>query len=122
MSAEPAAPEVSDTTLLVEANPGELDRLLESEQERLLVVYLWGPNCPNCVIFARSLPAMLSALAGAPLRIVKVNVYEHPEVARRYGVYGIPHFLLFKRGRRLGKMSQFQGEEFWLSVVREHLD
>lgn len=107
-------PEVRDVT------PSELDALIESSGE-LLVIYMWGPDCPNCVIFKRHLPGMLEQLAGASLRIAKLDVYEYPEVARRYGVFGIPHFLLFKGGKRLGKMSEFRGDSFWLSVIREHL-
>ena len=48
-----------------------------------------------------------------------LDVYAHPEVARRFAVHGIPHFLLFKNGKKLGKMSEFKGESFWLAVVRE---
>jgi thioredoxin 1 len=106
--------EVSDVT------PAELDELLERRSSQLLVLYLWGPDCPNCVIFKRSLPALLEALADVDFRFLQLDAYAYPEVARRYAVYGIPHFLLFKSGKRLGKMSEFRGEAFWESVVREH--
>ena len=86
----------------------------------LLVVYLWGPDCPNCVIFKRSLPKLLTQLTDVIADFVAVDVYAYPEVGRRFGVFGIPHFLLFKAGKKLGKMSEFRGESFWLSVVREH--
>jgi thioredoxin 1 len=90
------------------------------ESSRLLVVYLWGPDCPNCVIFKRSLPKLLERLSDVEAELVEVDVYAHPEVGVRYGVYGIPHFLLFKAGKKLGKMSEFHGESYWLNVVREH--
>jgi len=100
-------------------SPSELDELLARPSPRLLVLYLWGPDCPNCVIFKRSLPALLPALETLPVDFVSLDAYAHPEVARRFAVYGIPHFLLFKNGKKLGKMSEFRGEEFWLAVVRE---
>jgi thioredoxin 1 len=106
-------------TLPREITPTELDALLAQPSERLLLLYLWGPDCPNCVIFKRSLPSLLPELEALPVDFVALDVYEHPEVARRYAVYGIPHFLLFKHGKKLGKMSEFRGEDFWLSVVRE---
>jgi thioredoxin 1 len=103
-----------------ELTPSELDQLLAEPSDRLIVLYLWGPDCPNCEIFKRSLPALTPKLAGLDVDFVSLDAYLYPEIARRYAVYGIPHFLLFKRGKKLGKMSEFRGEAFWLGVVREH--
>lgn len=102
-----------------EIAPPELDALLAQPSDRLLLLYLWGPDCPNCVIFKRSLPAILPELSTLPVDFVALDVYAHPEVARRYAIYGIPHFLLFKGGKKLGKMSEFRGEAFFLAVLRE---
>jgi len=99
--------------------PPELDELLAEPSERLLLLYLWGPDCPNCEIFKRQLPKLLPELATLPVDFVSLDVYEYPEVARRYAIFGIPHFLLFKNGKKLGKMSEFRGDDFWLAVVRE---
>jgi thioredoxin-like negative regulator of GroEL len=110
-----AAPEVIAVT------PSELDERLAARGERLIVLYLWGPDCPNCVVFKRHLPALLEELHDADFSLLMLDVYAHPEVARRYGVFGIPHFLLFKGGNKIGKMSEFRGERFWTSVVREQL-
>ncbi len=106
---------------IVDATPDAVRELLASEREALVLLYLWGPNCPNCDFFASRLPKLLSELQGERLLLVKVNAYAYPELAREYGVFGIPHFLLFKAGRRLGKMSEFKGDAFWLAVIREHL-
>jgi thioredoxin-like negative regulator of GroEL len=110
-----AGPEVIVVT------PEELDARLAAKERRLSVLYMWGPDCPNCVVFQRHLPALLERLGDAEFSLLKLDVYEHPDVARRYGVFGIPHFLLFKGGTRIGKMSEFRGEQFWSSVIREHL-
>ena len=105
---------------LVDLTPAELDARLSAPGSRLLIVYLWGPDCPNCVIFKRSLPKLLQGLADVEADLVALDVYRHPEVASRYGVMGIPHFILFKNGKKLGKMSEFRGESYWGSVIREH--
>lgn len=105
---------------LTDVTPAELELRLSAEGSRLLIVYLWGPDCPNCVIFKRSLPKMLQGLADVEADLVALDVYAHPEVASRYGVMGIPHFILFKNGKKLGKMSEFRGESYWGSVIREH--
>ncbi len=103
-----------------EVSPEALDQRILAGGSSLLIAYLWGPDCPNCVIFKRSLPKLLEQLNGVSAELLEVDVYAHPEVARRYGVFGIPHFLLFKGGRKLGKMSEFRGESFWTTVIREH--
>jgi thioredoxin 1 len=107
-------------TELVSIEPAELDHLLAAPGDRLLVLYLWGPDCPNCLIFKRRLPHLLRALSEVEFELRGLDVYEHPEVARRFAVHGIPHFLLFKHGKKLGKMSEFRGDGFWTQVIREH--
>jgi thioredoxin-related protein len=67
------------------------------------------------VIFKRRLPALLGSLADVQFRL-----YAHPEVATRFAVHGIPHFVLFKVGKKLVKMSEFRGDRFWAAVIREH--
>jgi thioredoxin 1 len=109
------SPKVTDAT------PEEFDGLLARNSAALVVLYMWGPNCPNCDFFATRLPHVVRALAGSNVHFVKVDVYAHPELARRYGVHGIPHFLLFREGRRLGRMSEFRGDAFFTQVIRENL-
>jgi len=110
-----AGPEV------VAVTPEELDARLADKDSRLLVLYLWGPDCPNCVVFQRQLPGLLEQLEDAEFTLLKLDAYAYPELARRYAVFGIPHFLLFKSGARIGKMSEFRGAQFWCAVIREHL-
>lgn len=112
---EAGSPEVTDAT------PEEFDAVVARDSDALVVLYMWGPNCPNCDFFATRLPHVVRALAGANVHFVKVDVYAHPELARRYGVHGIPHFLLFREGRRLGRMSEFRGDAFFTQVIREQL-
>ncbi|MES1184067.1 MAG: thioredoxin family protein [Myxococcales bacterium] len=98
----------------------QLDAVLEAAGGKLVVLYLWGPDCPNCVIFKRRLPTILESLSDVAFELYALDVYTHPEVATRFAVHGIPHFLLFKAGKKLGKMSEFRGDRFWADVVREH--
>jgi thioredoxin 1 len=101
-------------------SPADFEARLALASSRLLVVYLWGPACPNCVIFKRSLPKLLERLTDVDAELIEIDVYAHPEIATRYGVMGIPHFLLFKSGQKPGKMSEFRGEKYWGTVLREH--
>lgn len=84
----------------------------------LVVAYFWGPDCPNCEIFAGDLPELLPQVPDG-VRLVKTNAYEHPELARRFGIAGIPAFVVFKGGKKLGMMRQYYGREYWTRVLTE---
>lgn len=98
--------------------PESFDELIGTGPE-LVVAYFWGPECPNCEVFARDLPGLLAELPQQGVRVVKVNAYEHPELARRFALFGIPGFVLFKGGKKLGMMRQYHGREYWKAVVTE---
>lgn len=98
--------------------PENFDALIHSDDDALVVVYFWGPQCPNCEIFAKDLPGLLETLP-PKTRVVKVNAYEFPELARRYALFGIPGFVLYRGGRKLGMMRQYYGREYWRTVVAE---
>lgn len=104
-----------------EATPATFDALVLEPRGELVVVDFWGTGCPNCEVYAAAEPSLLAELQGAALRVVKVDAYTHEELARRFGIFGIPTFLLFRDGKLLGKMSQYYGREYWLGVIRDHL-
>jgi thioredoxin 1 len=106
---------------IVDAGPEDFDRLVFDARGVLVIVDFWGPGCPNCEVFARDAPALLATLPTDKVRVVKVNAYEHPELARRFALFGIPTFLLVKDGKRLGKMSEYYGRDYFLGVIRDHL-
>ncbi len=106
---------------IFDATQDTFDELVFAPRGELVVVDFWGPGCPNCDIFAADAPSLLEQLPTDRIRVVKVNAYEYPEVARRFALFGIPTFLLVRDGRLIGKMSQYHGREFWLGVIRDHL-
>lgn len=103
---------------LTPITPAELDAIIAAPGGDLRVFYFWGPDCPNCVIFKRQLPQLLEQLHDVAFSLYSLDVYAHPDVGTRFAVYGIPHFLLFKSGKKLGKMSEFRPD--WPNVIREH--
>ncbi len=107
--------------LVLEATPETFDELVLHPKGELVVVYFWGPDCPNCDFFASRFPHVVEKLGDVPARIVKVNAYDHDALGTRFAIFGIPQFHLFLDGRRLGKMSEFRGDDFFVGVIREHL-
>ena len=108
-------------TQIFDATPETFDTLTFDQRDKLVVVDFWGPGCPNCDVFAADAPKLLAGLPADKVQVVKVNAYEHPELARRFALVGIPTFLLIKDGRLIGRMSQYYGREYWLGVIRDHL-
>lgn len=105
---------------MTEATPETFDRLV-AQDDALVVAYFWGHDCPNCDVFKADLPVLLPQVPEG-VRFLSVNAYEHMDLAKRFGLYGIPAFLLFFRGKLLGKMSQYNGKQYWVTVVREQLE
>ncbi|CUJ69389.1 MULTISPECIES: thioredoxin [Achromobacter] len=62
-----------------------------------VLVDFWAPWCPPCRAIAPSLEELSDELAGK-LQVVKVDIDEHPELARRYGVRSIPALKVFVDG------------------------
>jgi len=69
--------------------------VLGSEQP--VIVDFWAEWCGPC----RTVAPVLDQIAQertSELKLVKVNVDEEPDLARRYGIMSIPTIVLFKGG------------------------
>jgi thioredoxin 1 len=69
--------------------------VLESEQA--VIVDFWAEWCGPCHAVAPVLDQIVQERS-SELRLVKVNIDEEPDLARRYGVMSIPTIVLFKDG------------------------
>jgi thioredoxin 1 len=83
-------------TQVIEATEATFQHeVLESEQP--VIVDFWAEWCGPCHLVA----PILDQIAGErtdQLRLVKVNIDEQPELARRYGIQSIPTIVLFRNG------------------------
>jgi thioredoxin 1 len=70
--------------------------VLESEQP--VLVDFWAEWCTPCHMVSPLLDEIAAEHAGE-LRLVKVNIDEEVELARRYGIQSIPTIVLFRDGK-----------------------
>ncbi|MGE3540555.1 MAG: thioredoxin [Candidatus Tectimicrobiota bacterium] len=63
-----------------------------------VLIDFWAPWCGPCRMVAPAVEEIATEYAGK-LKVGKVNVDDHPAVAQRYGITGIPALLFFDGGR-----------------------
>lgn len=78
------------------------DDVLNSD--RPVLVDFWAAWCGPCKMVAPVLDELAGEM-GDKLRVAKLNVDENQEVALKYGVRGIPTFILFKDGEVADRMT-----------------
>jgi len=79
-----------------------------------VLVDFWAEWCGPCRMLTPVLEQVAPEYEGK-LKIVKVNVDEHPETPAKYGVRGIPTLILFKEGKailtKVGALTKTQLSE-----------
>jgi thioredoxin 1 len=101
--------------------PGERAVSSEAlESSTPVIVYFWAEWCGPC----KSIAPVLDTLAVEyedRVRIVWVNIEEHPALATEYGVRAVPTLLLLHQGRIadqfVGQCSKFALEERLYDVM-----
>ena len=90
-----------------------------AESQDLTCVFFWGHDCPNCEVAKAMMMEKLDEVRGVGLRWFHVNTYHHFALGTRFGLFGIPTFLFFRDGRRLGKISPFPGIDPFIATLKD---
>ena len=82
---------------VVTLTSSSFDKFLENTNLPVLVDF-WADWCMPCRIMAPVMEELARDYAGKAV-FARVNVDENPEVASRYSIMSIPHFVIFRNGR-----------------------
>ncbi|PYI53553.1 thioredoxin family protein [Paenibacillus flagellatus] len=80
-----------------------------------------SPYCGPCRAAAPALEQLDREL-GDRVAVAKMNVDEHPSLAGRLGIMGVPTFVLFRGGQPVNKTVGFRSKDELIGTVRAWLD
>lgn len=90
------------------------DVIQESRKQPVLVDF-WAPWCGPCKQLAPVLEKVVQA-SGGKVKLVKMNIDEHPSIAGQLGIQSIPAVIAFKNGQPvdgfMGAVPESQIQEF----------
>ncbi|MGN2242241.1 hypothetical protein ACFWZU_01885 [Frateuria sp. GZRR33] len=99
----------------------ELDAALAEPVDGLAILFLWGRDCPNCDIAKRAMLLARERFQWPRVRWLHDNVYEDPGMATRFGLHGIPAFIVFAGTRKLGRITSWPGADAFVRAIDAQL-
>ncbi|MFZ9888068.1 MAG: thioredoxin [Myxococcota bacterium] len=100
----------------VDVDAAAFDRIIKGSKKPVLVDF-WAPWCGPCRMAAPEVEKAARALQGEAL-VVKVNTEDEPGLATRYGVRGIPMFVVLEEGALVRQQTGLIDAKRLVEMVR----
>ncbi len=86
----------------------------------MVLVDFWAPWCIHCRRIAPALDQVAQKYEGR-VPVLKVNIDEEPELARKYEIKRIPTLTVFRAGEALGSIEEPDSKAKIEALIEEHL-
>lgn len=96
-----------------------LDAELAASPASLDILFLWGRDCVNCEVAKAAMLQASGRLRWPDVRWLQANVYNDPSMATRFGLHGVPTFLAFRNGKKLGRISGWPGVDAFVGAIEK---
>lgn len=105
-----------------EVDGNSIDGALAQAGGRLVCVFFWGVQCYNCDVAKKAMCAQPEAIKALDLLWLHANVYADPSLGMRFGLHGVPVFMFFQNGKKLGRATGWHGiAQFQAAVANARL-
>lgn len=82
----------------------------------LVLVDFWAEWCGPCRMQAPILDQVEEEI-GSTVKVCKLNVDDHPDIAQRFGVFSIPTIIAFRDGNQINKAVGVQSREQLITMI-----
>ena len=90
-------------------------------QEQLTLVDFYADWCGPCKMMSPILQEVKTVVKD-DVKIIKINVDQHQDLAAEFMVRGVPTLMLFKEGKMLWRQSGVLGTNDLVNLLRQHLN
>jgi putative thioredoxin len=98
LAENPAAPPSTDGLVKDTTTAGFRQDVLQESLKQPVLVDFWAPWCGPCKQLAPVLEKAVKA-AGGKVKLVKMNIDEHPQIPGQLGIQSIPAVIAFTKGQ-----------------------
>ena len=88
-------------------------------ERQLTLVDFYADWCGPCKMLAPILQEV-KAILKDEVRIIKINVDQHQDLAAEFMVRGVPTMLLFNEGKMLWRQSGVLSAQDLVTIIRQH--
>ena len=82
----------------------------------LVIVDFWAEWCGPCRMQGPILDQLEEEI-GSKVKVCKLNVDDHPDIAQRFGVFSIPTIIAFRDGDQISKAVGVQSKEQLIAML-----